>query len=92
MAAREKKRFSDDDEASYLTTGDGEICRVCHQEYTGACPLNSANCPFNEDDGEKDEFEDEEEAEELPEDDEEADRVVDEAEEIPEEDLKDDES
>lgn len=92
MAARQKKRFSDDDENSYLSGGEGEICHVCHQEYTGSCPLKSSDCPYNENEEEDDAFDDGEESEELPGDDEEADRLVEEAEDIPEEDLKDDDS
>lgn len=38
-------------------SGDGQYCDLCHQEYTGHCPIRSSRCPFEggESDGEGDE-------------------------------------
>jgi hypothetical protein len=83
-----KNAFEDENQASYLSEGEGEECPLCHQEYQGACPINSAECPFREDaeDEVEDEDEDEDDADfedvahlrEVVQDDEEADRLTDE--------------
>lgn len=71
-----------------------EECEVCHQEFTGTCPINSADCPYADfiDDDEDDapDFEDVENLNELLEDDEEVEKLLEEEDgEIPDEDLVD---
>lgn len=70
-----------------------EECEVCHQEFTGTCPINSADCPyadFMDDDDDVPDFEDVEDLKELLEDDEEVEKLLEEEGEIPVEDLVDD--
>ena len=77
--------------------GDEEVetCRVCHQEFTGLCPLNSNRCPYMDkaeegDDEDEDDadFDDVENLDEVLEEDEEAEKKVDEAGEMPPEALE----
>jgi hypothetical protein len=86
---RTKKPIYNSDETQFAG-GDEEIetCRVCNQEFTGLCPLNSARCPCadkaeereEEDDDEDDvDFDDVENLDEILEDDEEAEKKIDEA-------------
>ena len=80
--------------------GDDNIreCSVCHQEFTGLCPLNSANCPMNEgggnaedDEDEDPDFDDVDNLGEILKDDEEVEKILEDGEEIPPEDLEEDE-
>ncbi|HMP74050.1 MAG TPA: hypothetical protein PKE55_12375 [Kiritimatiellia bacterium] len=86
--------YGDDDEA--IGAGDDayEECEVCHQEFTGICPIGSADCPYadmtEDDEDEGPDFEDVDDLDELIEDDEEIEKLIDEDVEIPEEDLIDD--
>ena len=73
-------------------------CNVCHQEFTGLCPLNSATCPcLDGGEGEEDEdddpdFDDVDNLGEILEEDKEVEKLLDEDdEEIPAEDLEEDE-
>lgn len=79
--AKRPARSADDDEPSYLGGGEGEFCRVCHQEYISACPIGSAQCPFEREEGEEEEdedpdFEDVKDLGDVLEDDEEADKLT----------------
>lgn len=79
------KRRSLDDEDPRQSGEDYEECPVCHQEFTGVCPINSAECPYAEEQEEEDEddeadFDDVENLEEVLEEDEEADRLAEEGE------------
>lgn len=73
-----------------------EECEVCHQEYDGACPIASADCPYvDADDEEEDDvpdFEDVENLDELIGDDEEIEKIIEEDISIPVEDLRDDDA
>ncbi|MGA1192770.1 MAG: hypothetical protein ACO398_03970 [Kiritimatiellia bacterium] len=80
----------DDEEEGYGGDEMYQECEVCHQEYRGFCPINSADCPYDED--EDDDFgfdDDDEEIEGLLGDDEEIEKIIDSDDEIPVEDLMD---
>lgn len=86
-----------DDEDGTANAGDEayEECEVCHQEFTGICPIASADCPYADiDDDEEDklpDFEDVDDLDGLIEDDEEIEKIIEEDVEIPAEDLRDEE-
>lgn len=94
---RSKKFDPEEDETAYFET-QYKICRRCKQEYTGACPINSAACPMEaderdldeEEDGDESDFSDVENLNEVLDKDEEADELAEGGDEIPEEDLEDD--
>lgn len=94
---RSKKFDPEEDETAYFET-QFKICRRCKQEYTGACPINSAACPMEADERGSSEDEDEDESDfsdvenlnEVLDKDEEADELAEDGDEIPEEDLEDD--
>jgi hypothetical protein len=88
--AKRRERPDDDNEPVYLRGGEGEQCRVCHQEYTGSCPIGSAQCPFEKEEGDEEDadpdFDDVKDLEEVLDDDEEADKLTEEEVEISPED------
>lgn len=94
---RSKKFDPEEDETAYFET-QFKMCRRCKQEYTGACPINSAACPMEADESDGLEEEDEEDSDfedvgnikDVVDEDDEADKAADEEAEIPEEDLEDD--
>ena len=97
MAPIKKGRNPAGDESTpFGGDADYEECPVCHQEFTGVCPITSADCPYleketgeeeEEEEGEQD-FEDVADLNKVLDDDAEADRVIEEEEEIPPEDLE----
>jgi hypothetical protein len=96
--SRKKATFSDENEASYLSQGEGEECPVCRQEFQGSCVLNRADCPCVKDEKEdveeeeksEDDFDDVKDLGKVLDDDEEADKLTEEEEEFDEE-TEDDE-
>jgi hypothetical protein len=60
---RTKRPLYNSDETQF-GGGDEEIetCRICHQEFTGLCSLNSARCPYIDQVEDKDDEDEEEEA------------------------------
>lgn len=80
------KRPSFSDEDPQQSGEDYEECPVCHQEFTGVCPINSGECPYaeeteeEEEEDEESDFEDVEKLGEVLEDDEEADKLAEEGE------------
>lgn len=98
IAHRRSKKFDpEEDETAYFETA-FKMCRRCKQEYTGACPINSAACPMEaeergaeeEEEDEQSDFDDVADVDEVTDKDEEADRAAEDGDEIPEEDLDDD--
>jgi hypothetical protein len=94
MSPIRKKPINPDDESDFYGDPDYEECSVCHQEFRdGFCPINSADCPYcedEEDDFEEDDepdFEDVEDLDEILGDDEEADRLTEEEEDFSDEDF-----
>lgn len=86
-----RNAIHDENEASYLTQGEGEECPACRQEYQGSCPLNNLDCPCAKE--EKDELDEDEKSPDFDDvdnlgavlkDDEEADRLTEEEEEFDE--------
>ena len=93
---RAKKHIFNSDETVFEGDGDVELCPVCHQEFTGFCPLNSAKCPNadqieDEDDDEDEEadFDDIKKLDAVLADDKEAEKLTEEDGDIPPEDLED---
>jgi hypothetical protein len=85
---RSKKPTYHSDETQ-IEAGDEQVeeCRICHQEFTGLCPLNSARCPYMDrvEEGDEDEddegadFDDVENLDEILDEDKEAEKEIDEA-------------
>lgn len=82
---------SDEEEDGYAGDEPYEECEVCHQEFHGVCPINSADCPYAEDDDELDDLDDEENLDDLIGDDEEIEKIIEDEAGIPVEDLVDEE-
>jgi hypothetical protein len=85
-----------DDGPSFPGDESYEECPVCRQEFTGVCPITSAECPYlDSDKSEEDEeeaepdFEDVANVKEVLVDDVEADRLIEEGDELPPEDIED---
>lgn len=84
----------DEDEDSFAGDELYEECEVCHQEYHGVCPINSADCPYAEDEEDEEDLvslDDDAILGELIGDDEEIEKIIEEEVEIPVEDLIDEE-
>ncbi|HMO51651.1 MAG TPA: hypothetical protein PKE26_10305 [Kiritimatiellia bacterium] len=88
----------DSEEDPFAGDDQYEECEVCHQEFRGVCPINSADCPYADDLEEEEEedelpdFEDVEDLDDLIADDEEVEKIIEAEAEIPPEDLIDEES
>ncbi|MFH0909175.1 MAG: hypothetical protein V1929_10465 [bacterium] len=95
--SRVRKHIFNCDEAVFEGDGEVELCPICHQEFTGFCPLNSAKCPNmdqiedeeEEDEDEEPDFDDVKKLDSILEEDKEAEKLVEEEGDIPPEDLED---